>query len=297
MGVRPGEGTEGAEAAVGQAKLEWKPVTLPGPFLRWNQDLANQTKFAWARRGFTVTREQAAGLVVLRWNRIGSGAAAFINARLVGEHEPTGPYQVIVPPGVLVAGENRIVLKIRSAGGVRKSRSGNALIPAGFGVGMPEVTDDVWLDFADRAYVKWALALPDLAGSRVRIRVTPSGLEPLDGLRITARVKSWPEGQVIGEGESAARLRPDPDPLEWPAGNGRVRDVGRPGDGARAENTLGARTQDDRDGVGPRRVWGRTCLFTQLDLQRRVTHASPSYDPAAERILLQLLGWTSPKGQ
>lgn len=156
-----GEGTEGAEAAAGQAKLEWKPVNLPGPFLRWNQDLANQTKFAWARRGFTVTREQAAGLAVLRWNRIGSGAAAFINGRLVGEHDPTGPYQVIVPPGVLVGGENQIVLKIRSAGGVRKSRSGNALIPAGFGVGMPEVTDDVWLDFADRAYVKWALALPD----------------------------------------------------------------------------------------------------------------------------------------
>jgi hypothetical protein len=85
---------------------------------------------------------------------------------LVGENEPTGPYQVIVPRGVLVAGENQIVLKIRSAGGVRKSRSGNALIPAGFGVGMSEVTDDVWLDFANRAYPKWVLALPDPAGSR-----------------------------------------------------------------------------------------------------------------------------------
>jgi hypothetical protein len=57
------------------------------------------------------------------------------------------------------------VLKIRGAAGVRKSRSGNALIPAGFGVGLPEVTDDVWIDFAQKAYMKWVLAIPDLANS------------------------------------------------------------------------------------------------------------------------------------
>ena len=49
------------------------------------------------------------------------------------------------------------------------------LIPAGFGVGLPEVTDDVWMDFADTAYMKWILALPDLAQQRVKIRVTPTG--------------------------------------------------------------------------------------------------------------------------
>ena len=86
---------------------------------------------------------------MLRWNRIASGAAAFINGQKVGENEPTGPFQVIVPAGVLRPGENQIVLKIRGAAGVRRSQSGNALIPAGFGVGMPEVTDDVWIDFAD----------------------------------------------------------------------------------------------------------------------------------------------------
>ena len=42
---------------------------------------------------------------------------------------------------------------------------------------MPEVTDDVWIDFADAAYMKRVLALPDLAGSRVKVRVTPTGLE------------------------------------------------------------------------------------------------------------------------
>ena len=105
------------------------------------------------------------------------------------------------------------MLKIRGAAGVRRSQSGNALIPAGFGVGLPEVTDDVWIDFADTAYMKWVLALPDLAGSRVKIRVTPTGLQRADDLKIVAQVKSWPMGKVMGEGQAPARLVPDPDPL------------------------------------------------------------------------------------
>ena len=145
---------------------------------------------------------------MLRWNRIACGAAAFINGQLVGENEPTGPFQVIIPSGVLRPGENQIVLKVRGAAGVRKSRSGNALIPAGFGVGMPEVTDDVWIDFADTAYMKWVLAMPDLPGSRVRIRVTPVGLEPADDLEIVARVTRWPDGPPMGEG-SAGQTRAD----------------------------------------------------------------------------------------
>jgi hypothetical protein len=119
----------------------------------------------------------------------------------------------MIPPGILKPGENQIVLKVRGAAGVRKSRSGNALIPAGLGVGMLEVTDDIWIDYADRAYMKWVLALPDLAGSRVRIRVTSTGRERLDDLRIHAEVKSWPEGKLMGKGESRARLVPSPDPL------------------------------------------------------------------------------------
>jgi len=208
-----GTGDEGADAAAGQARLSWQPVALPGPFMKWNQEAANQTKFVWARRGFKVTPTQAKGLAVLRWNRIASGAAAFINGQKVGENEPTVPFQVIVPAGTLRPGENQIVLKIRGAGGVRRSRSGNALIPAGFGVGIPGVTDDVWMDFADTAYMKWVLALPDLAGSRVKIRVTPAGAQRVDDLTIVAEVKSWPDGKVMGTGRAPARLVPNSDPL------------------------------------------------------------------------------------
>lgn len=208
-----GDGDERAETAAGQGNLPWQPITLPGPFMKWNQEAAHQTKFVWARRRFQVTGAQAESLAVLRWNRIACGAMAFINGQGVGENEPTGPFQVIVPVGVLKPGENQIVLKIRGAAGVRRSKSGNALIPAGFGVGMPEVTDDVWIDFAEAAYVKWALALPDLAGSRVKIRVTPTGKTRVDDLKIVAQVKSWPDGKLMGEGHTAARLVPDPDPL------------------------------------------------------------------------------------
>lgn len=43
------------------------------------------------------------------------------------DHEPTGPFQVIVPAGVLKSGENQIMPKIGGAAGVRKNRNGNAL--------------------------------------------------------------------------------------------------------------------------------------------------------------------------
>ena len=157
---------------------------------------ARDTKFVWARRTFDVTPAQAQG----------SGgpalepdcaARAFINGQKVGENEPTGPFQVIVRRA-FSSRRNQIVLKVRGAAGVRKSRSGNALIPAGFGVGLPEVTDDVWIDFADTAYMKWVLAMPDLAASRVKIRVTPTGLQRADDLKIVAQVKSWPDGQGHG---------------------------------------------------------------------------------------------------
>jgi len=55
-----------------------------------------QIKFIWARRRFVISASQSEALAVLRWNRIASGAAAFINGQKVGENEPTGPFQMIV---------------------------------------------------------------------------------------------------------------------------------------------------------------------------------------------------------
>src|SRR5262249_4222776 len=121
-----GEGGEHAETTAGQQKRGWRKVQLPGPVMPSTQEAANTSKFAWARRNFCVSSAQAAGLAVLRWNRIACGAAAFINGQKVGENEPTGPFQVLIPTNILRAGENQIVLKIRGGAGVRKSQSGNA---------------------------------------------------------------------------------------------------------------------------------------------------------------------------
>lgn len=210
-----GDGQEQAQSRGGQAKLVWKEVKLPGQFMPYSNKAVSEIAFIWAKRTFQLTVEQAKSLAVLRWNYISLGAAAFVNGHKVGQNEPTGPYQAIIPPGVLRAGENEIVLKIAGTMGARKAASGYFLFPAGFAStgGMPSVTDDVWIDFADRAYMKWILAIPDPAGSKVTIRVTPSGLDRLDGLTIRARVRPWPGGDVIGEGEGQGYLQPDADPL------------------------------------------------------------------------------------
>lgn len=207
-----GTGEENAGTATGQRGLGWKPVTLPGSFMPWSNDAVNNTKYVWARRKFQIAKAQSASLAVLRWNRIACGAVAFINGQNVGGNEPTGPYQVIIPKSVLRQGENEIVLKIRGAAAVRRSKSGHALIPAGFGPGLPEVTDDIWIDFAEDTYMKWALAVPDLAHSRVRIRVTPAGLERQDDLQIDAQVMTWPDGKFVGHGKAPARFVPGHDP-------------------------------------------------------------------------------------
>jgi len=153
-----GEGDERAETPEGQARLTWRPVTLPGPFVPGNDEAARNAAFIWARRAFDVTAQDARGLAVLRWNAIAFGAVAYLNGREVGRNEPIGPYQVVVPPGVVQPGTNQIVLKIAGTRGVRKAKSGFLLVPAGFWNtgGTPIVTDDVWIDFADRAYLKWA---------------------------------------------------------------------------------------------------------------------------------------------
>ncbi len=66
----------------------------------------------------------------------------------------------------------------------------------------------MWLDFADTAYMKWVLALPNLAASRVKICVTPTGRERTEDLTVVAQVKPWPDGKAMGEGQAPVRLVP-----------------------------------------------------------------------------------------
>ncbi len=212
-----GNGDEAAFQAE-DATLDWQPVALPGNFLPYSQEAATGTRFVWARRTFDVSPAQAGRLAVLRWNHIMHGATAYVNGQRVGHHDPTGPYQVILPESVLKPGKNEIVLRIAGAAGVQKAASGHFLFPVGQIWGpsrpaMPAVDQDIWIDFADRAYMKWVLAIPNLDAGKVAFRVTPNGHKTLDDLTVSVSVRPWPDGEVVGTGTASARLVPNADPL------------------------------------------------------------------------------------
>lgn len=72
-----GDGSEQAENPNEATRLHWKAVRLPGPFLLYSQEAANETKVIWARRNFKVTPVQARSLGVLHWNRITCSRLSF----------------------------------------------------------------------------------------------------------------------------------------------------------------------------------------------------------------------------
>jgi hypothetical protein len=86
-----GNGDEHAETPDGADGLKWQKIILPGPFMAWNQEVANNTRFVWTRRIFTASAVQAADLAVLRWNQISSGAVAFINGARSARTPPPDP--------------------------------------------------------------------------------------------------------------------------------------------------------------------------------------------------------------
>ena len=98
------EGTGEEAAQGGEGGLTWQKITLPGSQFvdgRARPKAMTELKFIWAKRTFEATGEQAAKLAVLRWNQISFGATAYINGQKVGENAPTGPYQVVLPKGIL----------------------------------------------------------------------------------------------------------------------------------------------------------------------------------------------------
>ncbi len=216
-----GQGDEEAQLPHGQEKLKWKPVTLPGLLgwqeKDWKSGLPKTLGCVWVRRQFEVPTDRAEQLAVLRWNYIRFGAVAYINGQEVGRNVPTGPYQTLLPGGTLKPGKNTIVLKIHGPGTVPKGASGFWLIPCGFSNesrrGLPAFSGDIWIDFARGAYLKWILAIPDLANQAVRIRVTPVGPEELKDLTVRATVRAWPDGDPMGTGQAAASALVTDDPL------------------------------------------------------------------------------------
>ena len=214
-----GTGTRRAWTRQGQAGLAWHTTTVPGNNLDTTGANINNIEFAWARRDFTLTAQQAQQLAILYWDFVTLGASVYINGQLVGHNEPVGPYQVMIPQGVLQAGTNQIVMKVAGYSGVAKGASGKPLIPTGQliawgGLKEPGIREDIWIDFADTAYMKWILAIPDLANSQVTIRVTPDALSNASNLSVDVTVSTWPEGRLFSRASGpVADLVPDADPL------------------------------------------------------------------------------------
>jgi len=213
-----GAGDEEAFKIANQPRLDWNDVNLPGQFMEWTEERARNIDFIWAKRSFDISAEQANSLAVLRWNHIRLGATAYINGQKVGQNEPTGPYQTMIPANVLKKGSNQIVLKIPGAGGVHKAKNGTFLIPSGFctnsGRAMPAVTQDIWIDFSGGAYIKWALAICDLKNEKVKIRVTPIAPQKIADITLTAQVRPFPKGSTLGNAKITVTAAQASEPLE-----------------------------------------------------------------------------------
>lgn len=193
------------------ARDDWSAVELPGPLLpepsgpeqRKRQTM--ETVCVWVRRTFDLTEAQALRDGLLRWGTIRFGAAAWINGRQVADFVPVAPHTAVLPSGLLRPGENTIVLKVPGWAGVPMSASGYPLVPTGgatqpWGGKAPQVPDDIWLEFYDRAVMKWILAVPDVENQRVTFRIWPAAPGELpDGLAVSAVVRDAADGRAVGQ--------------------------------------------------------------------------------------------------
>ena len=134
----------------------WEPVEVPGPLLprgaggEADRDRQTQAQCVWVQRTFQLTESQASGDVALRWGGIRFGAMVWVNGTQVADYAPIAPHTVVLPHGLVRAGENRIVLKVHGWAGMPRSQSGFPLTPTGgatqpWGGKVAQVFDDIWL--------------------------------------------------------------------------------------------------------------------------------------------------------
>ena len=195
----------------------WKTVNVPGnltPGL--NRQETEKLQSVWVRKRFSLDAKQAARDAVLKWANIRHGATVWINGQYTTSHPVIGPHTILLPPPVLHEGENELLLKVPGWSGIAKSKSGYPLIPTGsgtqrWGSKRAAIHEDIWLEFYSRAYLKWALAMPDVRGGRVTFRVWVDGAGALpDRINLTATVRTWPGQDVAGRasGEFATSKTP-----------------------------------------------------------------------------------------
>lgn len=214
---------------------DWKDVEIPGRLITELTSVEQEgIKCVWARRQFTLDRAHASRQAVLKWNNILFGATVWINGQKIAEHVTVGPGTYMLPPGMLKDGANQIVIKATGWAGLARAKSGFPLVPAGasntqkWGGKSAGISDDIWIEFYDRVYMKSMLAIPNLKDKKVTLRVwfdstgqLPSEMElqatvtppgPSDKEPSTIKLKS---AKAIAAGKPLDFDIPIADPLAW----------------------------------------------------------------------------------
>jgi hypothetical protein len=212
------------QAATADKLPGWQPTEVPGPLL---QELTSKEqegiRCVWAKREFALDRSHTARLAVLKWNGIRFGATVWINGRKVAAHPAVGPATYLLPPHLLQEGANRIVVQAPGWAGVRKSKSGYPLIPTGastqsWGSKIAAIFDDMWIEFYDRAYMKWLLAMPSLKEQQVVVRTWfDSAVELPEEIELRATLSHPKEAGMAPTivKRSAVKVRQDGQPVDF----------------------------------------------------------------------------------
>ncbi len=187
-------GQPGAERWADGAAAEWQALELPEALTPGTKKPENEeVECVWLRRTFALDARQAAREAVLKWGTVRFGATAWLNGVELGSHPTVGPATLPVPPGTTREGANTLVLRVNGWAGLHKSSNGTPVIPVGadmhWGGRGTAVNDSVYLEFYDRARIKWALAIPDLKAGKVTFRVwLGSAAEMPEAMAIAASV-------------------------------------------------------------------------------------------------------------
>ncbi len=199
----------------GTKSVDWREGEIPGNVFSTEEfkDIS-QLKCAWFRREFMVDGKFRNREAVLKWNGIRFGASVWINGILLIRYAPIGPNTVLIPSSLVHPGRNEILIKANGWGGIPKAGKPKSsdpevasfpLVPVGastqgWGSKVPAIYDDIWLEFYDKAYMKWIYAMPDIDHTSVTFRLW---LDALDSLPrdLTLNVEVFDSARsVIGKG-------------------------------------------------------------------------------------------------
>ncbi|GFE88857.1 sialate O-acetylesterase [Steroidobacter agaridevorans] len=111
---------------------EWKPAPVErGYWEEWGvPELAKYDGMLWYRTNVTLTKSQAAQQATLALGRVDESDQVWINGRLVGAAGPGGEKSYPLPPKVLRAGENTVVVSVLdtyASGGLPGSMESRAI--------------------------------------------------------------------------------------------------------------------------------------------------------------------------